>query len=340
MPEAVLETMRQAARSFVRIETLQERIGEKLAARIGVEGALITCGAASGMQQAAAACLTGSDPERVQRLPYTDDWCNRFVIPQVDAHDYIFQMIAAVGGVLVRVGSKESCPTSAIEEALDDKTAAIVHYLGKQTLEQLAEVVAVAEPRGIPVIVDAAAQLPPRSNLTEPVRLGAGLVVFSGGKGLRGPQSSGLMVGNGKLIEAARMNGSPASSVGRGMKVGKEELMGLFAAVELFLDGNDSQDYVRWRTDAELITVKLQGIDGVRVTIDEGDELFFPGGVPRVRIELLGGRKAKIYETLLLDGEPSIIMGGWDGGMFVDPMTLQPSEAEQAADRLYEVLTS
>ena len=172
------------------------------------------------------------------------------------------------------------------------------------------------------------------------MRLGAGLVVFSGGKGLRGPQSSGLMVGNGKLIEAARMNGSPASSVGRGMKVGKEELMGLFAAVELFLDGNDSQDYVRWRTDAELITAKLQGIDGVRVTIDEGDELFFPGGVPRVRIELLGGRKAKIYETLLLDGEPSIIMGGWDGGMFVDPMTLQPSEAEQAADRLYEVLTS
>ena len=293
MPEPVLEAMRQAAGSFVALETLQERIGERLARRIGVEGALVTCGAASGVQQAAAACLTGADAERVQRLPYTDGWRNRFVIPQVDVHDYIFQVIAAVGGVLVKVGSKESCPTSAIEEALDDDTAAVVHYLGKQTLEQLADVVAVAEPRGIPVIVDAAAQLPPRSNLTEPVRLGAGLVVFSGGKGLRGPQSSGLVVGKAKLIEAARMNGSPASSVGRGMKVGKEELMGLLAAVELFLDGSDEEDYRRWRADSELIVAGLEGIDGVRATVDDGDELFFPGRrAARPHRAFLGDRTA------------------------------------------------
>ena len=164
------------------------------------------------------------------------------MIPQVDVHDYIFQVIAAAGGVLVKVGSTESCPIAVIEAALDDDTAAVVHYLGKQTLEQLAEVVAVAEPRGIPVIVDAAAQLPPRSNLTEPVRFGAGMVVFS-------------------------------------------------------------------------------------------------GGVPRVRIELLGDRTADVYGAPLRDGEPSIFMGGWDGGMFVDPMTLQPGEAQQVARRLREVLT-
>ena len=117
------------------------------------------------------------------------------MIPQVDAHDYLFQVITSTGGVLVKVGSKESCPTAAIAEALDDDTAAVLHYLGKQTLGQLAEVVAVAQPRDIPVIVDAAAQSPPRSNLTLPVRLGAGLVVICGGKGLRGPQSSGLVVG-------------------------------------------------------------------------------------------------------------------------------------------------
>ena len=340
MPEPVLEAMRQAAGSFVALEALQERIGERLARRIGVEGALVSCGAASGVQQAAAACLTGMDAERVQRLPYTDGWRNRFVIPQVDVHDYIFQVIAAVGGVLVKVGSKESCPTSAIEAALDEDTAAVVHYLGKQTLEQLAEVVAVAEPRGIPVIVDAAAQLPPRSNLTEPVRRGAGLVVFSGGKGLRGPQSSGLVVGKAELIEAARMNGSPASSVGRGMKVGKEELMGLLAAVELFLDGSDQKDYRRWRADAELIVAGLEGIDGVRASVDDGDELFFPAGVPRVRIKLLGDRTADAYGAPLRDGEPSIFMGGWDGGMFVDPMTLQPGEAQQVSRRLRDVFTA
>ena len=277
MPEPVLEAMRQAARSFVSLETLQKRIGERRPRRIGVEGAVVTCGGASGVQQAAAACLTGTDAGRVQRVPFTDGWRNRFVIPQVDAHGYLFQVIAATGGVLVRVGSNESCPTAAIAEALDDDTATVVHCLGKQTLQQLAEVVAVAEPRGIPLIVDAAAQLPPRSNLTEPVRLGAGLVVFSGGKGMRGPQSSGLVVGKADLIEAARMNGSPASSVGCGMKVGKEELIGLLAAVELFLDSSDEDDYRRWRADAELIVAGLEGIEDVRATVDDGDQLFFPG---------------------------------------------------------------
>ena len=194
-------------------------------------------------------------------------------------HDYIFQVIAAVGGVLVNVDSTESCPTAAIQEALDDDTAAVVHYLGKQTLEQLAEVVAVAEPRSIPVIVDAAAQLPPRSNLTEPVRLGAGLVVFSGGKALRGSQSSGLVVG-------------------------KEELMGLLAAVELFLDGSDEEDHRRL---ARRRRADRQGIDDVRARVDEGDELFFPGGVPRVRIELLGDRTAPRRRAQHLHGR----LGRW-----------------------------
>lgn len=345
MPKPVLSAMSQAAGSFVSIDTLQERIGERLAKRIGVAGALVTCGAASGIQQAAAACLTGTDPERVQKLPYTKGWRNRFLIPQVDPHAYLLQVIAATGGVPVKVGSKESCTTDSIETALNDKTAGVIYFLGKQTLRQLKEIISITDPRGIPVIVDAAAQLPPRSNLTMPVQIGAGLVVFSGGKGLRGPQSAGLVVGKKELTKAAIMNGSPSSSVGRGMKVGKEELMGLLAAVELFLDGNDEEDYRMWRTDAEIIITGLAGIENVIATIDDGDnadgdKLTFPSGVPRVRIELCGDRKSDMYTPRLLEGNPSIFMGGWAGGMFVDPMTLQPGEAEQVARRLREVLTS
>ena len=93
---------------------------------------------------------------------------------------------------------------------------------------------------------------------------------------MRGPESSGLVVGNADLIEAARMNGSPASSVGRGMKVGKEDLMGPLAAVELFLDGSDEDDYGRWRADAELIVAGLEGIEHVHATVDDGDQLFSP----------------------------------------------------------------
>ena len=116
--------------------------------------------------------------------------------------------------------------------------------------------------------------------------------------------------------------------------------MGLLAAVELFLDGSDEKDYRRWRADAELIVAGLHGIDGVRAMVDDGDQLFFPGGVPRVRIELLGERTADAYGAPLRDGEPSIFMGGWDRGMFADPMTLQPGEAQQVACRLREILTA
>ena len=114
--------------------------------------------------------------------------------------------------------------------------------------------------------------------------------------------------------------------------------MGLLAAVELFLDRSDQEDYRRWRTDAGLIVAGLEGMDGVRATVDDGDQLFFPGGVPRVRIELLGKRTADAYGPPLHDGEPSIFMGGWDRGVFADAMTLQPSEAQQLARRLCEVL--
>ena len=123
------------------------------------------------------------------------------------------------------------------------------------------------------------------------------------------------------------------------MKVGTEEMMGLFAAVELFLDGSDEDDYRRWRDDAELIVVGLEGIEDVRASVDDGDQLFFRGGVPRVRIALLGDRTSDAYGAPLRDGEPGIFVGGWDGGMFADPMTLQPGEAEQVARRLREGLT-
>ena len=140
------------------------------------------------------------------------------------------------------------------------------------------------------------------------------------------------MVGKADLIDAARMNGSPASSVGRGMKLGKEELMGPAGRRGALPGRSDEEDYGRWRADTELIVAGLKGIDGARHTVDDGDQLFF-------RIKLLGERAADAYVLPRRDGDPSIFVGGWDGGMFVDPMPLQPGEAEQVARRLREVLT-
>ena len=182
MPAPVVEAMERAAQSFVDLNELHEQAGAWLAEFIGVPAAFVSCGAASGMQLAAAACMTGTDTDRVRALPQVAGGKNEFVISFVDEHTYIHQGIEIVGGKLAPAGSKERVTTEDLVGRITERTAAVVHFLGKQTRAQLIEVVAGAHARGVPVMVDAAAQLPPRANLKEIVELGADLVVFSGAR--------------------------------------------------------------------------------------------------------------------------------------------------------------
>ena len=157
------------------------------------------------MQLSAAACLTGTDAEKVRSLPHTEGWRNEFVVSLVDSHTYIHQGIEICGGRLVRVGSRTEVTAGDILGGISDRTAAVVHFLGMQSKAQLKEVIAGANRAGVPVLVDAAAQLPPRTNLTEIVDIGASLAVFSGGKGLRGPQCTGLVLGKSDYVDAVQV---------------------------------------------------------------------------------------------------------------------------------------
>jgi uncharacterized pyridoxal phosphate-dependent enzyme len=339
MPSEVLQAMQEAATSFVDLPDLNIRAGDYLARRIGVEAAFISCGAASGMQLAAAACLTGTDKERALQLPRTEDWKNEFVISLVDSHTYIHQGMAVCGGKLVRVGSSTEVTTEDLLGGIGDRTAAVVHFLGKQSKEQLGEVIAGARERGVPVIVDAAAQLPPRLNLTEIAGMGAALVVFSGGKGMRGPQSSGLVVGQREMVNAVRMNASPFSAIGRGMKVGKEEIMGLVAAVERFLKGSDDDDRQTWERQASHIIDTLSGIPGVQARVLREGQQPSPDFAPRAYVDLEAERARSVIAQMR-DGEPSIVIRGVNTGVVIDPMTLMPGEEETVARRLKEVLSA
>jgi len=340
MPPETLAAMRGAAGAFVDLNDLLVRAGDYLARRIGVEGAFVSCGAASGMQLAAAACLTGTDAERIRRLPHTEGWKNEFVISMVDSHTYIHQGIEICGGKLVRVGSKTEVIAADIVDGIGEKTAAVVHFLGRQTRAQLQEVIAGAGARGVPVIVDAAAQLPPRSNLTELTGMGASLVVFSGGKGLRGPQNSGLVLGKKAFVEAVRLNSSPHSAIGRGMKVGKEEIMGLVATVDRFLAGNDAEDRVMWERQAGCVVQALGGIPGVRAYVLGEGQQAAPDFAPRAYVDLEGAGRAEAVIRAMREGDPSVVVRRVSKGIVVDPMTLMPGEEQAVARRLKEVLTS
>ena len=340
MPEPVVEAMVQASRSFVGLDELHEVAGKWLAAKIGVPAAFIACGAASGMLVAAAACLTGTDTDLIRAIPEVPSGKNEFVISYVDEHTYVHQGFRVVGGVLVAAGTSTGVTSEELIGAITDRTAAVVHFLGKQTRQQLIEVIAGAHERGVPVIVDAAAQLPPRSNLAEIVGLGADLVIFSGGKGMRGPQATGLVLGKLDLVEAARLNGSPQSAVGRGMKVGKEEIMGLLKAVDLYLAQDEAAELDDWEQQMRTVAAAAHGLEGVSGEVRRQDEGASWDVVPHAQIRFGGesGKQAAAVARALREGEPSIDVRLNEVGILISPMTLQPGEAEIVAERLRAVL--
>ncbi len=337
MDAEVIDAMRAAAGAFIDLNDLVVKSGEYLAKRIGVPAAFVSCGAASGMQLAAAACLTGTDPKKVQALPHTDGWKNEFVISMVDRHTYIHQGIEVCGGKLVRVGNEHAVTSADLVGGIGERTAAVVHFLGKQSKAQLREVIEGAAQKGVPVMVDAAAQLPPRSNLTELVDMGASLVIFSGGKGMCGPQNSGLVVGKKEYVEAVRLNSSPHSGIGRGMKVGKEEILGLVTAVDRFLNRSDEEDRAVWFKQASYVANALEGAPGVRAYVMMEGQDAAPDFAPRAYVDMPADRCSGIIQALR-EGNPSVVVRRSTNGILVDPMTMQQGEERVVAQRLKSVL--
>ncbi|NJN83061.1 MAG: aminotransferase class V-fold PLP-dependent enzyme [Caldilineaceae bacterium] len=238
MPPAVVAAMQDASKHFVDLDLLQRRIGERLAALTGNEAAYVSCGAAAGLALATAACVAGSDPAAINRLPDVTGLKNEVIIHRSHRNGYD-HAVRQVGVKIVEIGFALNTAAWELEEAITPQTAAIFWFQGAMTGRgdlPLETVIEIANRHNVPVVVDAAAQLPPVENLWNFTKMGAALAVFSGGKDLRGPQSSGLMLGRADLIEAVRLNGSPNHSIGRPMKVGKEEMVGLLKAVELYIE--------------------------------------------------------------------------------------------------------
>ena len=339
MPPQVVEAMAEASRQFVSLEDLLDKAGARIAELTGAEAAHISAGAASGMMLAGAACVTGTDQEAIEALPDTGDRPNEFVISVVDSHYYIHQGFRAAGGKVVKVGTPEDVTAEDYALGITERTAALVFFLGRQLREQLPPVIEIAHNAGLPVIVDAAAQLPPRSNLTEITAMGADLVVFSGGKGLGGPQSSGLVLGRRDLVRACALNGSPNSAIGRGMKVGKEEAAGLLTAVELYIEHDEEAVLREWERRCSMIGEVVGVIDGVSAEYRRPAVSGHPPG-PVLHIDLSPNfpLSTSRVDRELQDGDLPIHIGVHPDYITVDPQTLQDGDAEIIASRLNEIL--
>lgn len=336
MPPEVVAAMVDAARSHVSLPDLQRKAGAKIAGMIGVPAAMIACGAASAITCGTAACLHRGDRKKAYQLPDVTGVPNEIISQKAHRCGYEAQMWLT-GARTTWVETRKE-----LENAISDKTA-MMFFLNKADPDgqiKRAEWIEVATKHGVPTLNDAAADVPPMERLKGYVDEGFDLVVFSGGKGLIGPQASGLLLGREDLIDAAWMSISPRGGLGRGMKVGKEEIMGLVAAVERYLRIDHDAERKELDRRAAHIIDTVKGISTVACEIDVPP---IANRIPHVTVRWDEGAVGKSPRQVIdemLNGEPAIaISGGGGNGVRISVWQMQPGEAETVASRLYEVLS-
>lgn len=342
MPEPVRRAMLEAAESHCDMHELQRRAGDRLARLTRNEGAYICNGAASGLYLSTLACITRGDLHLIARLPSLDGMRDEVILFGCQRNPYDLA-IRQTGARVVQVGNVVQTFPWELEAAITERTAALFYFAGNIFTRRalpLADTIAICHAAGIPVVVDAADQLPPPENLWRfTVELGADLVVFSGGKGLRGPQSSGLILGRSDLIEGCRALGAPHQRLGRPMKVGKEEICGLVAAVEWYLALDHRALAERYERDVAAIAGALAGLPGVTVERSWPNNVGQP--VPRARVRIdpsAAGLTRDAILQALLDGDPAIDLEAEDEGFYVNPLTLTEAEVGLVVRRLLDIL--
>lgn len=338
MQPEVLEAIEATSRQFVRLDELHDRVGERIAALVGSEAAMVSSGCFGAMTCGTAACLTGTDPDKIVQIPDLTGMKSEVITQK--SHRFLYDhAVRACGVKLVEIETVEE-----LEAAISEKTA-MMWFLNKRDpdgLIQHEQWVELGKKHGIPTMNDCAADVPPVENLTKYNEMGYDLVAFSGGKGIRGPQSAGLLFGRKDLIQAARLNTYPNSdSLGRGLKVNKEEIVGMWVALENYLKRDHAADWKLWESRLAAISEKVLVIPGVRT------ETFLPqiaNEVPHLRIQWDQEQIRVSPDALkqqLRDGDPSIEVVPDEyvpAAVEIASWMLQEGEAEIVGGRIAQLL--
>ena len=340
MPPEVIAAMNEAAGAFVDLQQLQRAVGERIAELTRNEAAYVTSGAAAGIVLAAAAAVLYKNPDALQRFPNLGAFNNEAIIFRSQRNPYDYS-IKQTGLTYIEI---EGAP-AALRAAITARTACVFWFpRGDCKADEitLAQVIAIANERDIPVIVDAAAQLPPVENLWRFSEMGAALALFSGGKDLRGPQSSGLMLGRSDLIESIRPISNPNHGLGRPFKVGKEEMMGALAAVERYLKLDHAARERYCEETVQLFCAALNPLAGVRAERAFPNEAGQP--LPRCRVTIDPGVLGKSADDLVADflnHERAIAVApDSDASFYLNPMTLSPGEEIIVRDACLKLLSA
>ncbi len=337
MHPEVWAAMAAARDAFVDLRELHAAVGRRLAELTRNEAAAVTNGASAGMVLAAVACAARHDPGFVQQLtaPPGAGPRPRVVVQRVHQSPYA-QNVRQAGVDLVDVGyAQNATPEAHLAHALDQPTAAVLYTAGRPYERDgipLERVVALAHARGVPVIVDAAALVPPVANLWRFTEAGADLAIFSGGKGLQGPQDAGLVVGRADLVATIQAVHAPIHGVGRAMKTSKEDVVGLLAAVERALADDETARYAALRRRAERIADGLRALPGLEVAVLPDGRQGQPCPRTRARLGPTAGMGRAELLAALRDGDPAIVLGPFEDdpeAFYAHPLGLTDAEADE-----------
>jgi L-seryl-tRNA(Ser) seleniumtransferase len=334
MPPDVMDAIQYASKHYVMLDELHDRVGERIAGLLRCEAAMVTSGAASALTLGTAAVLTGTDRQKIVDLPDLAGMKSEVIVQKTHRFGYE-HAVRNCGVRLVEVETRED-----LERAINDRTAMMLFYNNnnKEGRIQDEEFAQLGKKHAVPTFNDAAADVPPVENFWKYTQMGFDLVAFSGGKGIRGPQSAGLLLGRKGLIEAARLNAPPnGNTVGRGMKVNKEEMLGMLVALELFLEKDHAREAREFERRAEVIRTSAAAVSGVKA------EVFVPevaNHVPHVRISWAGADEgaANAAVKAMRDGEPSIGIRSEKDTLVVGVWMMRPGEEKIVARRLRQAL--
>ena len=368
MEAEVLQAMREAATASVDMAELQAAASRAISAATGAQAGIVTSGAAAGLTLATAACLAGWDVARIAALPDTRAMPNRVLMARTHRNSYD-HAVRAAGAQIVDIGHNDRGTGAGvrgleaweIDAAIDAQTVALVFVATAHTVADLPHVVACMHRHNLPVIVDAAAQLPPRSNLRRFIGAGADLVVFSGGKAIGGPQASGLLAGRSDLVGSAllqmldmdvnpqtwsppalidrqALGGIPHHGIGRGFKVGKEEIAGLLVALERFVARDEPAAAARATDRLRAIAAALAAEPGITTRLLDADE-----ATPVPLLELAVQGSAHALSRRLQLGDPPVHLSerlADDGILTINPQTLRPDDDAVLVRRVLDACRS
>ena len=335
MRPEVLEAYNYATNEYVLLDDLQDKVGQRIAYLLHCEAATITAGAASAITLGTAAVLTGKDEEKVIQLPDLTGMKSEVIVQK--SHRIVYDHAIRNCGVKI----VEVVTTKELIKAINEKSAMMWFFNGNNFVGEIRdeEFVEIAKKHGIPTFNDCAADVPPVENLWKYTDMGFDLVAFSGGKGLRGPQSAGLLLGKKEYIEAARLHAPPrGNTIGRGMKVNKEEILGMLATVETYLSHDHDGDWALWEKQINTIHDAVVSISGVEPEIHVPE---VANHVPSLRISW-DPERVKItpdqVRQKLREGHPSIETVGEADFVGITTWMMQPGQERIVASRLREIL--